>query len=387
MKICYVGTGTQSIGYDSETAVELVIHNLSSEMERLGEKVHIIDIFDEKRKRDPKIKYEFIKLPIFKDNKYTKAGGLIHILKKIIFSLKVLKVLKKTNKKENFNVIHIQNQYTGFFILLFRRFLGKYPIVYTSHTPFWTLEKKEFNKNYYFKTFLERLCIKMADKVITVGSTQKKGILEKIKINPEKIISLPNGVDLDKFKPGKENNKKTIFLTVGKIENRKNQLEIIKSITNIKDKDFEFWFIGQIQEKEYYEEIEKQIKKDKLEEYVKILGTIKNNILPEYYSKSDVYISSSTSEGFPLTVLEAMASGCAVILSDIGPHKEMQKQNEIIYFNLHDQKDLEEKITKISKDKKELERLKKLSLDTARKYYSWRNVAKNNLDVYKKLIG
>lgn len=45
-------------------------------------------------------------------------------------------------------------------------------------------------------------------------------------------------------------------------------------------------------------------------------------VLP-YLQVASVFLSASSSEGLPNSVMEAMASGMAVCLSDIGPHKEL----------------------------------------------------------------
>ena len=52
----------------------------------------------------------------------------------------------------------------------------------------------------------------------------------------------------------------------------------------------------------------------------------------EWLEASDVYISSSFSEGFPTAVLEAMASGLICLLSDISPHVEMVKGIDTQYL-------------------------------------------------------
>jgi len=53
-----------------------------------------------------------------------------------------------------------------------------------------------------------------------------------------------------------------------------------------------------------------------------ILTGFKQNV-SDYLFASDYYISSSLTEGMPISVLEAMSAGLPVILSDIEPHKEI----------------------------------------------------------------
>jgi len=70
----------------------------------------------------------------------------------------------------------------------------------------------------------------------------------------------------------------------------------------------------------------------------------------EYLQASDVYISSSTSEGLPNGVLEAMAAGLPVILSDITQHQEIfEADNSIGYlYKLGDKEDCLKQIVKIN---------------------------------------
>jgi glycosyltransferase involved in cell wall biosynthesis len=60
-------------------------------------------------------------------------------------------------------------------------------------------------------------------------------------------------------------------------------------------------------------------------ESIIITGKVSN--VYEYLNAADIFISVSKAEGLPMAVLEAMASGLPLILSDIEPHKELTLNN------------------------------------------------------------
>ena len=75
----------------------------------------------------------------------------------------------------------------------------------------------------------------------------------------------------------------------------------------------------------------KRIEENKLESHITFIGNIKN--IPEFLSALDIYIQPSVTEGFPLSVLEAMASRLPIITSNAGGLKEMiiDGENGMIY--------------------------------------------------------
>jgi glycosyltransferase involved in cell wall biosynthesis len=64
-------------------------------------------------------------------------------------------------------------------------------------------------------------------------------------------------------------------------------------------------------------------------EYVHFPGMIRQNDLPEYYRAADLYISTSHSDGTSISLLEALASGCPVLVTDIPGNKEWVKPGEV----------------------------------------------------------
>ena len=61
---------------------------------------------------------------------------------------------------------------------------------------------------------------------------------------------------------------------------------------------------------------------------IKFKGLVSRDLTIEHMLDADVCISLSKGEGLPIAVLEAMYSGCFMILSDIPPHKEVSPPQE-----------------------------------------------------------
>jgi glycosyltransferase involved in cell wall biosynthesis len=70
--------------------------------------------------------------------------------------------------------------------------------------------------------------------------------------------------------------------------------------------------------------------REKAAEYKNLLckGRVYNVL--DYLRAADFFVSASQAEGLPNTVLEALACGLPVLLSDIEPHKEIVELNSAV---------------------------------------------------------
>jgi glycosyltransferase involved in cell wall biosynthesis len=73
-----------------------------------------------------------------------------------------------------------------------------------------------------------------------------------------------------------------------------------------------------------------RIRANGLGEQVVLTGLITRDEVYEYLLKTDLFISTSYGEGLPVIILEAMACGCPVLLSDIPPHREIAEGTDFI---------------------------------------------------------
>lgn len=70
--------------------------------------------------------------------------------------------------------------------------------------------------------------------------------------------------------------------------------------------------------------------KEKADDHVRMLGFQQDPVA--YMNISDVYISASRSEGFSISVLEALSCGLGLLLSDIPSHREVVEMGKSVYL-------------------------------------------------------
>jgi glycosyltransferase involved in cell wall biosynthesis len=178
---------------------------------------------------------------------------------------------------------------------------------------------RPIDRNIYFQKV--KYACTSANKIIAISDQTKKDIVEFIKIAPEKIEviyqSIPNKYFQD-YKNVEILSKYDIpeqyILAVGSIEQRKNQLSILKAIHSSK-LGITVVFVGK--PKSYAATLLKFITDNGMENQVKFLNNIPGKELAGLYQLANLSIYLSKYEGFGLPVIESMASGCPVITSSV----------------------------------------------------------------------
>lgn len=125
--------------------------------------------------------------------------------------------------------------------------------------------------------------------------------------------------------------------------------------------------------------------KSKYEKVKNVIMTGNVNNVNEYLQSSDIYIASSKSEGLPNGVLEAMAVGLPVILSNIEQHKEVyDANNDIGYlYSIGNKEDCLSKILSMNG----FERIKanEAAYLTVHEYFSAEKMSKKYQNEYERI--
>jgi glycosyltransferase involved in cell wall biosynthesis len=120
------------------------------------------------------------------------------------------------------------------------------------------------------------------------------------------------------------------ILSVGTIEQRKNQLTVLKAFHRLNHPDLSLVFIGK--QTEYADQLKEYIAEAGLSSKVQFLQRIPAEYLPAIYQSARIFVYASEFEGFGIPVLEGMRSGIPVIAAKTSSLPEVGG-TAIAYFN------------------------------------------------------
>ena len=241
-------------------------------------------------------------------------------------------------------------------------------------------KKMRISKQPILKERIERqlLEIDIVDKVWSISSLVSDSYISN-KIEKDRLIDCGLGVDLEKYQPRDSVQKNSDFniLFVGNVNFEKGCHILLKACLQIKSsRKINIIFNGAIAKnfKSIFEIFKKKLNKNGIKVVHGYAGSPVKN-----YQKSSVFILPSIHESFGLVVLEAMASGLPVILSDnVGAKDCIKEDLNGFTFPAGNDLQLAKLIQKLIDNPAYV---KKMSLNSREisKLYDWQIIVKNLL--------
>lgn len=295
--------------------------------------------------------------------------------------------IKRMLKREKFDILHFQN--FGVFLPIqvlesADNIKNNKPLKILTLHALWDASRIfqdfSFVVNIFNNYFLPKF-----DGVIAVSSP----VVDQIKYKgPIEVI--PNGVDIDFFNPrGKRIKKfddgKINILFVGRIEERKGLIYLLKAFETLKrkGKNIRLIVVGGGGDKD---KMEKLVKTKKIKDVV-FEGEAREEDLPKYYRTCDIFCSPAIfGESFGIVLLEAMASAKPIVaFSNKGYREVLSGKGADFLSKPKDVKGLAEKLEKFIDNEKLREEMGIWGRKEAEKY-SWDKVSEKTLNFYNKVL-
>jgi glycosyltransferase involved in cell wall biosynthesis len=242
--------------------------------------------------------------------------------------------------------------------------LGKEKIV--SHSYIWKLHRRSV-----------RWTLKNATELLPNSENEYKRLVSTYGVE-KKYTVIPNAADIEMFKYCREDimtKDNSMVLCVARIEQRKNQLNLIKALNGT---HFQLYIIGNPAPNHtgYYNEC-KRISSSN----VHFIEAIAQEELVQYYKKAKVHVLPSWFETTGLASLEALFCGCNIVVTQYGDTGDYFDIADFVYCD-------PESVISI---RQAVEQAASMEIDTrlidlAMDKYNWEKTAEKTLSVYKKFM-
>jgi glycosyltransferase involved in cell wall biosynthesis len=164
----------------------------------------------------------------------------------------------------------------------------------------------------------ERLMRPFTSLTVCVSESERaRGLAARTCVR-ERTVVIRNGIDPDTVAQARHDSGTPRIVSVGRFKAPKDFITLIRALSGLPTCSFSAQIIGSGPD---HEDIEEEIRSMELTNGVELLGE-RDDVL-ELLARADIFALSTTSEGLPMTVLEAMAAGLPVVASAVGGVPEL----------------------------------------------------------------
>ena len=222
---------------------------------------------------------------------------------------------------------------------------------------------------------------KKAARVVAVSEFSRKMALKSYDVP---IDVIPNGIDYEKIKnPEIVKHQQPEIVFAGRFVPQKNLFQIIKTLSAVKDLNWHATLIGDGQDKE---SVLAAADSAGLSEKVSFPGWKTPEEVIDIFHNSDILFMPSLTEGLPVTGIQGMASGLALLLSNAGGNPEIIDEGKNGF--IHDPGDTQgfaQDLRRLLNDSDLLYKMRSQSLESAAAF-DIKKTAQDYLTVFKKVL-
>ncbi len=303
----------------------------------------------------------------------------INIYREPSFNLRLYNIAPAIWKYlKGYDVIHIHGLGFYFDFLAAMKGIHRKPIVLSTHGGIFHTKRALFLKKLYFNHWAKR-GMESID-VVFAHSVNDKKLFSRI-TGKGKLFLVPYSICYDDFQIRRRPVRNSM-LFVGRVGGNKRVDNLLKVVARLKEKipGVKLVVVGA----KLDGSLKRMARDLGITKNVRFEGEKFGKALIKYYSRAALFVSASEYEGFGISVLEAMAAGCPVVVNNIEAFRNFVKNGKtgfMVDFN-NQQKAAGVIYKLLGKD------LRKIGANArnAAKAYDWKVSTRRILDIYGKLL-
>ena len=320
---------------------------------------------------------EFISLNIFEPE--------LNVEDKEIYLQEFKNKLEESVDLKSFDVIHAHYWLSGLVAKEISNELN-IPFIFTSHSLGVFLDG--YNKE---RVDCEKIVMTSSNLVTASSVFETMLITDSYKVDENKILKITPGVDREIFSPDLSIKKENVFLSIGRIQEQKGQLQTLEFLNNFKktENDFKCVFIGGPSGKhgsEYLKELKETVENFNLDTHVEFMNNLPQTKIVDLLNKAKLLIHTSQFETFGLVAIEANAMGVPVLTDNNGSLIEIIENNKNGYLseNLVN-RDVNNFVHNLLNENQKFEEISLSCIEKSKKY-DWVKTASDLESFYKQLV-
>ena len=239
---------------------------------------------------------------------------------------------------------------------------------------------------------IEKDATRDASLIVTVSRYSAQKMVQLYGVDEKKIRIVPNGVDLQKFKPNKDcekvkdrigGNSEHVILFVGNLIPRKGVHYLIEAAKHVikENNKTKFVVVGDGPLKRHLISYSKE---QGVSDKFVFLGDVPDDMLPQLYNCADVFVSPSIQEGQGISLLEAQATAKPVVAFNVSAINEVVKNKETGLLVKPDSYELANAISCLLSNESLREKMGRSGRVFVSKTFSWDICAQKMFQVYSK---
>ncbi len=246
-------------------------------------------------------------------------------------------------------------------------------------------------KNRAFLSTGMPLFLQKADAIIAVSAQTKRDLEDIYNVESHRVTVIPEGIE-EHFRPMSpdapdsqaiQRRHGPYFLMVGTLEPRKNHAAVLQALASLRTQGHNLKLVIAGGQGWKFSPVRNLIADLGLQAQVEVVGFVPEELLPTYYSNARALLQPSLYEGFGFPVLEAMACGTPVIISDRSCLPDLAGSNALV-VNPDDMPALGHAMLQLWRQPKLRADLRAKGLHHARQF-TWTETSRLTADLYLSL--